>query len=141
MSEKKSVACIAYLNGKVLVAKRNPTGQMGNRWEFPGGKVEENETDAQAVVREMQEEFGIKVDCGSFICSSVFIHNEAQITLNAYFITVPHDGISQEYKLSEHTEYKWVSIEEIPSLTFVDSDMKIYPDIKKILKENKGAAE
>ena len=141
MSGKKSVACIAYLNEKVLIARRSPKGQMGGRWEFPGGKVEDGETDAQSVVREMQEEFGIKVQCGDFICSSVFVHNESEVTLNAYFITVPHDGISQEYKLSEHTEYRWVNVEEIPSLSFVDSDMKIFPCVKKVLEEIKGAVK
>ena len=37
---KTSIACIAFDGEKILVAHRNPTGQMGGRWEFPGGKVE-----------------------------------------------------------------------------------------------------
>ena len=138
MSGKKSVACVAYLNGKVLIAKRSPKGQMGGRGEFPGGKVEAGETDEDTVVREMQEEFGIKAECRNFICSTVFIHKESEVSLNAYFITVPHDGMSKKYALTEHTEYKWVFIEEVPSFTFVDSDMKIFPDIKKAVLKLQG---
>ena len=41
---KTSIACIALFKDKVLVAHRNLVGQMGGRWEFPGGKVEAGET-------------------------------------------------------------------------------------------------
>ena len=58
---KISIACIAYDGEKILIAHRNPTGQMGGRWEFPGGKVEEGETDESAIVREFREEFGVTV--------------------------------------------------------------------------------
>ncbi|MBQ5569226.1 MAG: NUDIX domain-containing protein, partial [Treponema sp.] len=47
-----SITGIALDGDRVLVAKRNPVGQMGGRWEFPGGKVESGESDAEAVVRE-----------------------------------------------------------------------------------------
>ena len=49
----RSIACIAFKNDKILIAHRNSSGQMCNRWEFPGGKVEEGETDSQAIIREM----------------------------------------------------------------------------------------
>ena len=90
---KVSIACIALLNGKILVAHRNPTGQMGGRWEFPGGKVEPGETDKEAVVREINEEFGINVEVGEKIAEASFIHNEENVLLHAYRIFVPHDGI------------------------------------------------
>ena len=54
----RSIACIDYRDGKLLIAKRKSGGDMGERWEFPGGKIEEGEDFAQAINREMQEEFG-----------------------------------------------------------------------------------
>ena len=128
---KTSIACIAFDGEKILVAHRNPTGQMGGRWEFPGGKVEEGESDEQAVVREFEEEFGVTVSVGEKICETFFIHDGKQVALHAYEIKVPHDGITQKYTLTEHTEYKWAFPAEIPTLTFVDSDMLIYPDVMK----------
>lgn len=128
---KTSVACIAFDGEKILIAHRNPVGQMGNRWEFPGGKVEEGESDETAIVREFEEEFGVKVKVGEKICETFFIHNDAQVALHAYAIEVPHDGIAQKYTLTEHTEYKWAFPAEIPTLSFVDSDLLIYPDVMK----------
>ncbi len=126
-----SIACIALYKNKVLIAHRNPVGQMGNRWEFPGGKVEDGEDELQAVVREFKEEFGVKIKVGELITENFFEHNGIKRTLHAYRIFVPHRGLFLKYKLTEHTEYKWVDLEEIKSLEFVDSDLLIYEDVKK----------
>lgn len=130
-----SVACIVFKNGKILVAHRIPKGDMGNRWEFPGGKVDEGETDQIAVVREMREEFGVKAVPSEKIASCSFFHKEKECFLNAYLVQLEHDGIEKPYVLTEHTEYKWVFPEEIKKLAFVDSDLKIYPDVLKFLEK------
>lgn len=132
---KKSIACIAFENNKVLIAHRNPTGQMGNRWEFPGGKVEDGEDEKVSIVREMNEEFGITVDVVSKITTGSFFHNGKESLLEVYLIKVPHCGIEQKYILTEHTEYKWVDINDIPKDNFVDSDLGIYADVKKYLEK------
>ena len=134
---KTSIACIAFDGEKILVAHRNPTGQMGNRWEFPGGKVEAGESDECAIVREFEEEFGVKVKVGEKICETFFVHNDEQVALHAYEIIVPHDGIAKKYALTEHSEYKWAFPAEIPTLSFVDSDMLIYPDVMKWVASKK----
>ena len=130
---KKSVACIIYDKEKVLIAHRNPTGQMGNRWEFPGGKVDQGETDKDAAVREMKEEFDVDAEVLEKITEASFVHNGEDFLLTAYMVKVSHDGTGKKYKLTEHSEYKWVDINEIPVDTFVDSDLLIYPDVKKYL--------
>ena len=72
----RSIACIDYRDGKIFIAKRQKTGDMGGRWEFPGGKIEEGEDLVTAVVREMQEEFGVTVSVGRKITSGTFMHKE-----------------------------------------------------------------
>ncbi|MCI1208055.1 MAG: NUDIX domain-containing protein [Treponema sp.] len=124
---RHSIACIAYEEGKILIAHRNPVGDMGGRWEFPGGKVEKGETDEQSIIREFNEEFGVTVAVGGLIAKGSFIHSGESSTLHAYLIKVPHKGSSIPYRLTEHSEYKWISPEDIPALNFVDSDMSIYP--------------
>ncbi len=124
-----SVACIAIINNKILVAHRNPVGQMGGKWEFPGGKAEDGETDEETVKREMFEEFGIQVECGERIGDTEFTHNGKRIFLHAYRIFVPHDGQKERYSLSEHTDYRWIDIREVENLDFVDSDLLLYPKV------------
>lgn len=133
---KTSIACIAFNDKKVLIAHRNPTGCMGNRWEFPGGKVEEGEDEKEAVVREFEEEFGVKVQVGEQIANATFKHNGTERELHAYLITVPHDGMTEKYVLTEHTEYRWAEVAEIPTLNFVDSDLLIYSQVVKYLADS-----
>lgn len=130
-----SVACIVYKDGKVLIAHRTAKGDMGNRWEFPGGKVDAGEDDKMAIVREIQEEFGVKAFPGEKITSCSFFHKDKECFLNAYSVTLEHDGIAEPYVLTEHTEYKWVDPKVIADLNFVDSDLKIYPAVMEYLEK------
>ena len=127
----RSIACIDYRNGKIFIAKRQMTGDMGGRWEFPGGKIEDGEDLQTAVVREMQEEFGVTVSVGKKITSGTFTHRDKPCTLDVLEVKFPHDGINEPFTLTEHTDYKWVDIDSIPQLNFVDSDLSIYDDVKK----------
>ena len=133
---KKSIACIAFNGKKVFIARRNPVGQMGGRWEVPGGKVEEGETDQQSIIRELEEEFGVKVQVGQKIAQACFKHDGDDFALHAYLVTLPHDGISEKVILTEHTEYRWAELSEIPTLNFVDSDLLIYPQVCKFLADS-----
>lgn len=126
----RSIACIDYRDGKIFIAKRQMVGDMGGRWEFPGGKIEEGEDLETAVVREMQEEFGVTVSVGKKITSGSFTHRNKPCTLDVLEIHFPHDGMDQRFALTEHTDYKWVDINEIPSLNFVDSDLSVYDAVK-----------
>ena len=126
----RSIACIDYRDGKIFIAKRQMVGDMGGRWEFPGGKIEEGEDLETAVVREMQEEFGVTVSVGKKITSGSFTHRNKPCTLDVLEIHFPHDGMVQRFALTEHTDYKWADINEIPSLNFVDSDLSVYDAVK-----------
>lgn len=129
-----SIACIAVNGGKVLIARRNPTGQMGGRWEFPGGKLEAGERDEDAVIREFREEFGVDVRVGEKIAETSFVHDGKCIALHAYRIFVPHDGSVIPYRLTEHSEYRWTAISELEQIPFVDSDMKLYPAVRQYVE-------
>ena len=133
----RSIACIDYRDGKIFIAKRQMVGDMGGRWEFPGGKIEEGEDLETAIIREMQEEFGVTVTVGQKITSGTFTHREKPCTLDVFSIHFPHDGMSQRFILTEHTDYKWVGLEEIPALNFVDSDLSVYDTVKKWCENEK----
>jgi 8-oxo-dGTP diphosphatase len=126
MGSGRSVAGIAAEGGRIFIAKRIPGGDLGGKWEFPGGKVEQGETDADALVREYREEFGVSVRVGPFLGSVLFEHRGTERTLNAYRI---HFG-GEDFTLSEHTEWRWAAFEEIEGLDFVDSDRRLFPRLK-----------
>ena len=129
----RSVACIDYRDGKILIAKRIAHGEMGDRWEFPGGKIEEGEDSLTAIKREMQEEFGC--DCKVFeqLAQGTFIHNSKECSVTAFRVKLANDGITKPFTLTEHTQTKWEAVNKIKELNFVDSDLTIFDQIKKSL--------
>ena len=132
---KISVACIVLNDKKeIFVAKRNPVGDMGDRWECPGGKIEYGESDKVSIIRAMQEELGVDGIGHEKITEGSCFHKEKKVSLHAYRVEFVADGIQTPFKLTEHSDYKWVDIEEIKNLNFVDSDLSIYEDVKKYIQ-------
>lgn len=132
VSEKHSVAGIAVVDNLVFIGRRVNVGQMGNRWEFPGGKVEVGESLQEALIREFTEEFNVHITVGRKITESVFTHNNLPVHLHAFEVFFP--DIEINWILTEHSEVKWVSFNDIEKLDFVDSDLLIYNSIKSFFK-------
>lgn len=127
--KKQSIAGIIVVDNLVFIGKRLPQGQMGNRWEFPGGKVEPGETHQEALLREFQEEFMIDIEVGECIAKADFKHNDDTVNLFAYEIKIKDiDNVS--WILSEHTDVNWVSFDKISELEFVDSDLLLLTQIR-----------
>ncbi|MBQ0168120.1 MAG: (deoxy)nucleoside triphosphate pyrophosphohydrolase [Treponema sp.] len=133
MNNARSAAGIVLKNNKIFIALRLPVGDMGNRWEFPGGKVEDGESYEETLIREYKEEFGVNVTVGNHIADASFSHNDKTVALSAYEVFFSDDV--QKFILTEHSETQWVSPEEIRNLSFVDSDMLLYEEVLKYVKE------
>lgn len=127
--KKQSVAGIIVVDGLIFIAKRLPQGQMSNRWEFPGGKVEEGENHKEALLREFEEEFMIEVEVGECIAQTEFLHNDENVQLFAYEVFIK-DIDSIFWILNEHTDVNWVSFDKIKELEFVDSDLLLLTKIR-----------
>jgi 8-oxo-dGTP diphosphatase len=126
-----SVAGIAVEGGKVFVARRVPGGDLGGKWEFPGGKVEAGESGEDALIREFREEFDVPVRVGPLLASASFEHHGKTRGLRAYRVYLE----SHDFILSEHTEWDWVSLETIAGLDFADSDRKLLGELEKHLED------
>jgi len=126
---KHSVAGIALAQGNVFIARRKAGGDLGGKWEFPGGKVEEGEGDADALRREFLEEFGVAVTVGPLLATAEFTHREQRFTLNAYRIFFD----SLHFNMTEHTECRWAAPDEIKTLEdFADSDRLLFPSLPDV---------
>lgn len=111
--------------GKILIAQRNLKKSQGGLWEFPGGKIEPNETREDAIVREIKEELGINIRAKKYIGQKVFNYPEKSINLIAIECS-KKDG---EIKLLEHEDIKWVSKSELNNFNFAPADKFIIDTI------------
>lgn len=120
-------AVIKDENEKILITQRNLKKAQGGLWEFPGGKIEPNETRENAIVREIKEELDIDIEVKSYLSEKVFNYPEKDINL----IALECKKISGEIKLLEHEDYKWVSKKELENFQFAPADLFIVERINR----------
>lgn len=114
------VAALIEKNGCYLIAQR-ASGLLKGKWEFPGGKVEMNETEEEAIVREIYEELNISVKCEGFVNKTTFIKDDKEITLNLYRCTY----LSGEVVLNVHSSYIYVEKSLLLSYDLVPADIEL----------------
>lgn len=120
-------AAVIERDGMILIARRK-RAFMGNNWEFPGGKLEDNETLEECLKREIWEELGIDIAVGKLISSRKHVLNcQSAIILYAYRA----EYVSGEIVLTDHDEIAWVAPEDLQRYAFPDPDWLI---VKNILK-------
>lgn len=122
-------AVIQNEEGKILIAQRNLKKSQGGLWEFPGGKIEPNETKEEAIIREIKEEMDIDIEAKKFIDQKVFNYPDKDINL----IAIECKQIKGDIKLNEHEDIKWVNKNELRNFNFAPADKFI---INAILENN-----
>jgi len=123
------VAGILRDQDKVLIAQRGKGKHQEYKWEFPGGKLEENESDEDALKREFQEELDIDINVDNFLCEVVYKYPQMEVKIRSYFISTNDKDI----KNLEHESMQWVSIEELKKYDLVAADVFI---VDKILEQS-----
>ena len=127
------VVCAVIRNDKneIFCCKRGPGRALEGYWEFPGGKVEANETHEETIVREIREELKTTIEPIKYIGVSNYEYKDIEkpfsITMYAYECRL----IQGELELTEHTEKKWVKKENLDSIKFAPADL---PIVNMILK-------
>jgi mutator protein MutT len=118
---KKVIASVIKQNGKFLIAQRAKQDSLYGKWEFPGGKMEEGETEKECLHRELFEEFGIKAEIGNYLCSSFFEHKGNLTEMRAYSVL----SYSGELQLFDHQQIAWVEAENLLSFDMPEPDRPI----------------
>ncbi len=121
-------AAILIRNELIFIAKRKSSDILSNKWEFPGGKIEDDETPKECLKRELKEEFDIEVDIGDFFGESIYQYPDFKIKLIAYKVLWKNGKI----KATAHDTYKWISINEIDNYDFAEADI---PFVNKLKEE------
>ncbi len=130
-SEALSVAGVAVKDGSVLLGKRLPAGALGEKWEFPGGKVEPGENTHQCLVREFREELEVDIVVREFLTEGWFRHNGTEFRLCAYLIFLE----SEQFVFHEHSELRWFALDALPENELAPSDAGLLPALRSILYE------
>ena len=116
---------------KVLIAKRKPGKPMPNKWEFPGGKLEENETLQECGVREIKEELSLDIKINEYLGFEDIHYKNKDFCLHLYSAELIDD--KQPLILHEHTDAVWIDCNEFDRYDFPASKLVFMNELKKIL--------
>ncbi|MCM3730105.1 8-oxo-dGTP diphosphatase MutT [Fictibacillus nanhaiensis] len=131
---KKVTAVLLKHNGKLLIAKRDEQRELGNLWEFPGGKIEQGETPEECLTREIKEEFQITIKVEEYYDESIYEYEFGSIHLLVYWAS----WIDGKISATEHEDYKWVTVGELHNFNFAPADIPIVERLRR--EENEFSA-
>ena len=118
---KNVTAAIIERDGRYLLARRAPGQNLAGYWDFPGGKVEANETFEDCLARELMEELSLEARVLDHFCDSVYHYDKGSINLIAYRVQI----LGGQMRLSVHDEVDWFEPQEILTLNLAPADIPI----------------
>ena len=124
-----NVTCaIILVDSKILVTQRSERMKLPLKWEFPGGKLEQNENEIDCIKREIKEELNIEIEVLKKLSNSVFDYGTFKINLIPFIA----NHISGEILLLEHKDYKLLDKIELLNLDWAEADLSIVEEILKL---------
>ncbi len=106
---------------QVLIAKRPDSKDQGGLWEFPGGKLENEETPEQALARELKEEIGIQIVHAELFQQIIHQYPNKQVELWFYKVL---DFLGEPTGV-ENQEIVWIDVQQLSNLEFPEANLRI----------------
>ena len=124
------VAALIWQDDKFMICQRPAHKARGLLWEFVGGKVEQDETKEQALIRECKEELNILLSVGDMFMDVVHEYPDITVHLTLFNATIA-EGEPQKL---EHTNIQWIIPSEIPNYEFCPADEEILAKICEVCR-------
>lgn len=121
------VSCLLLFHqGKILATQRGAAMDLAGYWEFPGGKIESDESPEDSLVREINEELSIDIRICGALTPVLYAYPTKLIQL------IPFLGTWQggSLKLTEHAQSQWLGKEDLLSLNWASADLAIVQEVK-----------
>ena len=119
------VAAIIVRNNKIFATQRG-YGDFKGGWEFPGGKIEENETPEDALKREILEELNVKIKVGEHFHTVEYDYPKFHLSMRCYICGL----IDENIELKEHSAAKWLAINELNTIDWLPADVIVINYLK-----------
>jgi 8-oxo-dGTP diphosphatase len=118
---------VVYRDRHFFICRRNAQQHQGDKWEFPGGKVDAGESPLEALTRELQEEIDIHVEQAESLTEITFEYPEKTVCLHVFLVT----AFSGDARGAEGQESLWATSDDLASYTFPDANLAILQLLRK----------
>lgn len=112
------VAAVVLRDGHVLLGRRRAEKRNPGWWEFPGGKIEPDESPETALERELAEEFCCSCRVGAFVARNSHDYEDFAVTLHAYYVQLTDEIQCQK----DHDLLSWTPLSDLASVALAPAD-------------------
>ena len=126
---------VVFKNGKVLITLRKSEGLLGGLWEFPGGKIRNNEKAEEACIREIREETNLIVRVDSHLERIKHAYTHFKINMDVFCCTY----ISGRVKLNGPVDHRWIELDKLDDYPFPKANHKFFPALTKFVRNRAKA--
>jgi 8-oxo-dGTP diphosphatase len=131
VSERSTIlvaAGVVSLNGRILAARRRAGSHLEGKWEFPGGKMESNESPEECLIREFREELGVAIEAGPILDVIFHRYPERNVLLLFYACQL----LEGEPRPLGCEELRWLDKKALETLDWVPADL---PFVRRLAGE------
>ena len=121
MNTIRVTCAIIRIRDKVLAVQRSASMSLPMKWEFPGGKIEEGESEEACIHREIREELNISISIEKKLGSTHHDYDELHIELIPFMAKYQ----SGEIRMSEHNAFRLLPLSELHTLDWAPADLPI----------------
>ena len=127
------VAGIIVKDGKILATQRG-YGEFKGKWEFPGGKIEHDEFDEPALVREIKEELDADINIIDFLKTIQYDYPKFHLIMHTYICTLKNDlkFVKHDDKNMEYDDMRWLDKTELESVDWLPADIEAVKEYKHL---------
>jgi 8-oxo-dGTP diphosphatase len=120
------VAALILRGNEVLICQRRPDQAMALKWEFPGGKMEPGESPEQALIRELEEELGIRAMIGTLVAHVRHTYRNGSSVDLQFFAVHQFEG-----EITNHifNDLRWCKLRDLPGYDFLAADRGLVRDL------------
>ncbi len=133
MNHLEVVAAIIINNGEILCMQRNvgKYDYVSYKYEFPGGKLENGESQVQALMRELAEEMNLNVQINydDFFMTVEHNYPDFSITMHSYICQID----SRSFTRKEHISHTWLKVDSLDTLDWAAADLPIVKKLKEVM--------
>ena len=121
------VAAVIVKNNMIFATQRG-YGEFKGGWEFPGGKIEENETPEDALKREIFEELNASINVDRYVHTIEYDYPNFHLSMRCYLCSL----VSDEIVLLEHSAAKWLPKDNFDSVDWLPADIELIDVLKTL---------
>ena len=133
MKEIEVCAAVIIKDKKILLTQRG-YGEYKDKWEFPGGKIEKDESKEDAIIREIKEELDASIKVDNFLCKVEYDYTAFYLKMNVFCVSFEDEHII----FKEHESYKWISfnyLDDVKKLDLLPADNLVISYLKKYIEK------